>query len=176
MSIEDLLTSVSLRSNSFYDSYASGSGDASSIKFAEMVKACIGCIKSDFDQELVLYAYIEQGDKDYIIKHIINMVIFELPESTEVMSKIAKLKRTNNLTVYLKGTYTLYGMVKSCAYVALAQAVTRKQISSRVASGVVGCSKDTYISNYQAIVDTVSRNLTDRLSNAERKIKAVMYE
>jgi len=176
MSLEKLITGVSERSTSLHESLSKGGGSIPTLTFKDMVRSAVGLLDSKFDQELVLFVYIGQGDVEFLHKQLLNMVYSEVPDIEGLVSKIDQLKRTANYSVYFKGTRSLDDMLRSCAYLAIESAIRNRRISSREAASKVGCSKDTYINQYRETVETIAQNLSERLLNAERKIKAVIYE
>ena len=133
-------------------------------------------LDSKFDQEFVLFVYIDQGDTLFIHRQILNMIYSEVPDMDGLVAKIDRLKRTSNYAAFFKGTRALDDMLHSCAYLAVESAVRKRRFSSRDAAVRIGCNKDTYITHFRDAVRNIAQNLSDRLVNAERKIRAVVYE
>lgn len=176
MNLEQLITGLSERSTSLHDSFGKGGGGVSSITFRDIIKSSVAMLDSKFDQEFVLFVYIDQGDKEFIHRQLLNMIYSEVPDMEGLVAKVDRLKRTSNYPAFFKGTRALDDMLRECAYLAVDSAVQKRRFSSRDAASRIGCSKDTYITHYRDAVMTIAQNLSDRLVNAERKIRAVVYD
>jgi len=171
MSIENLMTAINQRSTSFFNSMTKGAGGAASeMAFRDIVLSGVGLINSKFDQELVLFVFINEGDQEFIMNQLFNMICAEVPDSEELVRKIKQLKSTTLVAPYFKGTRKLDQMLTQAGRLALINALLQRSASLRDSGNFIGCSKDTYTSHFKTLVDVVSDNLHSRLKRSERKI------
>jgi len=176
MRLESLMQCMNQRSATFFDSIVKSTGGSlTSVCFKDMIRCSIGTIKSRFDQELIMFVYLEQGDIKFIQRQLFNMVYGEVPDVSELMKKVTALKSTKLLPPFFKGTRKLDDMLQNCAFLALYKATSNAVVSSRQGGHYIGCSKDTYLNQFQQIVDVISDNLSNRLSRAESRMVESIY-